>query len=133
VLLADEVDDFFEPRAEPFTLLQLGDLAVPDRAGFVARYSRQELTYACTPFALGRLLDLGYRRAAFFKQESLVFGDLTPVFDAMRSSSIVLTPHLLAPLTADGFRATGGRVRNLRFSASCPSLTPPRAFRYASP
>lgn len=101
VLLTDEVDGFFNPDAEPFHLLALSDLAVPDLPRFRFHYTQQELTYAATPYLLSYLLQRGFNRAAFFKQESLVVGDLTPILTLMESSSIVLTPHLLEPLAGD--------------------------------
>ena len=97
VLLADEVDGYFAPEAERFELLRLAEVGIPDLPRFCSRYSRQELTYASTPFVLEHLLDRGFARVAFFKQESLVIGDLTPVLDLMRKHPILLTPHLLEP------------------------------------
>jgi hypothetical protein len=68
------------------------------------RYAKQELSYAVTPYFISALLDRSFRRVAFFKQESLVTGDLSSVFDLIGPASIVLTPHLLEPLSgADRF------------------------------
>ena len=56
VLLADEVDGRFDPSKEPFQILHLGDLAIPDPARFRFHYRQQELTYAATPYLLAHLL-----------------------------------------------------------------------------
>jgi hypothetical protein len=56
------------------------------------------LTYALTPYVLSHLLDCGYSGVGFFKQESLVLDDLTPILEWVPRKSIVLTPHLLEPL-----------------------------------
>lgn len=101
VLLTDEIDGYFDPAAEPFRLLGLADLQIPDLPRFRFQYSQQELTYAVTPFLLAHLLDRGVAGVAFLKQESLVLAELTPVLDLLRRHSIVLTPHLLAPLSGD--------------------------------
>src|SRR5688500_10040971 len=101
-LLADEVDGYFDPDREPFTLIRLSDLAIPDPARFRFQHTQQELTYAATPYLLSHLLRSGFTRAAFLKQESLVVGDMSPVFALMESNSILLTPHLLGPLSGDG-------------------------------
>lgn len=98
VLLSDEVDGYFDPASEPFRVLRLADLGIPDLARFRFHYSRQELMYAATPYLLTYLLDQGFSSAAFLKQESLVVGELTPVLDLLGQRSIVLTPHLLEPL-----------------------------------
>ncbi|MBI5503435.1 MAG: hypothetical protein HY899_01430 [Deltaproteobacteria bacterium] len=97
VLLADEPNGYFNPDAERFTVLRLEELAIPDLAALRSRYTQQELTYAMTPYVLTHLLDRGFDRVAFFKQESLVVGDLTPVLELLGKHSIVLTPHLLEP------------------------------------
>jgi hypothetical protein len=98
-LLADEVDGYFDPAAEPFQLLQLTDLDIPDLERFRFHYTQQPLSYAATPYLLAHLLARGFQRTIFFKQESLVVGNLAPVFDLLERRSIVLTPHLHAPLT----------------------------------
>ena len=101
VLLADEVDGRFDPSREPFQILQLSELAIPTLARFRFHYRQQELTYAATPYLLAHLLQRGFTSACFFKQESLVLGDLSPILECLAGHSILLTPHLLAPLTGD--------------------------------
>jgi hypothetical protein len=98
VLLADEVEERFDPAAEPYRILHLHDLAVPDLPRFQFHYRQQELTYAATPYLLAHLLSMGFTSACFFKQESLVVNDLSPVLECLPDHSIVLTPHLLKPL-----------------------------------
>ncbi|HEX5720725.1 MAG TPA: hypothetical protein VF179_31515 [Thermoanaerobaculia bacterium] len=98
VLLADEVDGWFDPAAEPFHLLRLSDLGIPRLERFRFHYTQQPLSYAATPWLLSHLLDQGFDSVAFFKQESLVLGDHTPSFEKLETCSIVLTPHLLAPV-----------------------------------
>jgi hypothetical protein len=98
VLLADEVDGYFDPSGEPFHLLRLSDVDVPRLARFRFHYAQQPLSYATTPYLLAHLMTHGFSRVVFFKQESLVLGDLSSLFDVLDRTSIVLTPHLLAPL-----------------------------------
>jgi len=64
-------------------------------------YDEQERSYASTPYVLAQLLDQGFDAVAFFKQESLVTGDLTPILQLLERHSIVLVPHILEPLTAE--------------------------------
>jgi hypothetical protein len=102
LLLADEVDGYFDPASEPFRLVTLNDLttATPAIGPMRDRYSQQEFSYALTPFLIEWLLSQGFDRVVFIKQESLVTGDLTPIVDLLYDSSILLTPHLLAPLSS---------------------------------
>jgi hypothetical protein len=97
-LLADEPDGYAFAD-EPFQLLHVDDLEFTDLPRVRFLYSQQELTYALTPYLLGHLLRRGFSGVGFFKQESLVLDDLTPILAWLNSKSIVLTPHLLEPLT----------------------------------
>jgi hypothetical protein len=99
VLLADEVDGYFDPETEPFRLLHLDQVNIPDLRRVRFQYSQQELSYAVTPYLLSYLLDQGFGGAAFLKQESLVAGDMSGVLELIGAHSIVLVPHLLEPLT----------------------------------
>lgn len=99
VLLADEVDGRFDPAAQPFELVRFRDIRTPRRLR--ARYAQQPLSYAATPFFLAHLLDRGFTRVLFLKQESLVLGELTPVFEMLGAHPIALTPHLLEPPEVD--------------------------------
>src|SRR3954447_9397885 len=97
VLLADEAGGLVDPAAEPFELIGHDELDVPEPERLRFRYAQQPLSYALTPYLLEHLLDRGYRRLLFIKQESLVLGDLMPVADLLTRRALVLTPHLLSP------------------------------------
>lgn len=64
-------------------------------------YTLQERTYASTPSLIAHLLDDGFDGVAYFKQESLVTGDLSPELALIERHAIVLTPHLTTPLEGD--------------------------------
>lgn len=98
VLLADEVDGFFEPSREPYEIIHFDELGIeaPERLRF--RHAQQPLSYAAAPYLLRHLLGRGFSSVLFIKQESLVTGDLSPVFGLLERHPIVLTPHLLRPL-----------------------------------
>ena len=98
VILADEVDGYFDPAQEPFELVRLSEVGLPNLPRVFFQYRQQELTYAATPYVLAHLLDRGFGSVCFFKQESLVLGALTSVLESVSEHSITLTPHLLAPL-----------------------------------
>jgi len=100
LLLADEPDgiEHEHDRERDGELLTLDALALPEPERFRFRYAREPLSYAVTPYLLEHLLDRGYRRVLFIKQESLVVGDLTPVADTLHRAAIALTPHLVEPL-----------------------------------
>ena len=100
-LIADAAGDAGEDAREPFTAVPMDALAIPDPVGFRFAYDQQPLSYAATPYLVEHVLDQGFDAVLFVKQESLVTGDLSSVLDPLRDgASLVLTPHLLAPRTA---------------------------------
>jgi hypothetical protein len=98
VVLADEVDGYFDPAAESFSMLTLRDLAIPHLERFCFQNSRQQLITAAKPYLLSYLLDQGFASAVFFDADILVLGNLDPLFAVVQRHALVLTPHLLAPL-----------------------------------
>ena len=104
LLLADEPDglEHEHDREGDGELIMLGALDLPEPERFRFRYAREPLSYAVTPYLLEHLLDRGYERVLFIKQESLVVGDLTPVAETLHHAAIALTPHLLSPLDGPG-------------------------------
>jgi hypothetical protein len=98
LVLSDEVDGAFDPAAEPFRLLHLEELGIPHLRRFCFRYSRQQVAVAAKSYLVGHLLDRGFERAVFLDADVLVLSDLTPLLAPADPRSIMLTPHLLAPL-----------------------------------
>jgi hypothetical protein len=100
VLLADRVDGYFDPAREPFQMIQLEDLA--DQEGI------REMSFYYTPFefccALRGLLHdyiLNHTQSQswiFLDSDILVLNDLSIVFSQIEEHSIVLNPHLTAPV-----------------------------------
>jgi hypothetical protein len=98
VLLTDEVDGYFEPELEPYKLLLWRDLDVPEKGRLTFGLRREPLSYAATPYAISKLLELGYDRVVFIKQESFVLGEVATVAASLPPGGVGLTPHLLEPL-----------------------------------
>jgi hypothetical protein len=97
VLLADEVEGCFDPAAEPFTLVRLADLPVPALEQLRFRHAQQPLSYACTPHVMAHLLECGFRRVLFLKQETMVLAPLDALLAPLAEAPVVLTPHLTEP------------------------------------
>lgn len=98
VLLADEVDGYFDPAQEPFAVKTLEELGIGDLVRLRFQYAQQPFSYALTPYLLGHLIKCGFSKVVFIKQEGLVLGSVAPLFERLDTASIVLTPHLVAPL-----------------------------------
>jgi hypothetical protein len=99
LLLADQAASARPFLSDEYELVRFEDIEIPDRERFCFRYSQLPLSYACTPFLLERLLHMGHDRVLFFKQESLIFGRVDDAIDRLNSASLLLTPHLVTPLT----------------------------------
>src|SRR2546421_2012121 len=95
VVLADEVDGYFDPASESFSMLTLRDLAIPHLERFCFQNSRQQVITAAKPYLLSYLLDQGFASAVFLDADILILGNLDPLFSVVEKHAIVLTPHLL--------------------------------------
>ena len=71
---------------------------------FSFQYTPFELSCALKPFAIAELLRRGYDEVVYLDGDMVVYGPLTDVFQSLERHSIVLTPHLIRPLPADGQR-----------------------------
>ena len=82
---------------EPAEIVAMEALGIPDFERFRAGRTLKELAVSAKPFLLQHLLDRGFQAAIFLDPDTLVVGDLAPVFDEVSSHPVVLTPHLLEP------------------------------------
>jgi hypothetical protein len=93
-------DTDWQLSGEPFELVALDNLGIPDLRRMCFQCSRQELAVLVKPFLLRHLLDRGVI-GIFLDPDVLVVGDMTPLFADVARHAIVLTPHLLQPLEGD--------------------------------
>jgi len=99
VLLADRVDGSFDPAAEPFEMIFLEDLGNREAvARMCFYYTPFELCCALRGL-LHRYMQERTQARAWLQldADTMVWGDLSPVFEAVERASVTLTPHLLAP------------------------------------
>ena len=120
LVLADEPHGAVTYPAD-CTVLPARGLGVPDFAGFSFRYDAMEFSAALKPFVFLHLLrDHGYSDCLYFDPDIELFGPLPTVTDAQRGdASLLLTPHLLAPIEgaegADDLSVLRAGVYNLGF------------------
>lgn len=89
----------------PGTKVVYGDeLGVPDWNTFTFQYTPFELSCALKPHLLRHVMNHGYDEIVYLDGDMRIYGPLTPVFDALGGATLVLTPHLLAPLPDDDER-----------------------------
>ncbi len=105
VLLVDRPDGYFDPNAEPFTVLPIERLPIPDLPRFCFQYNVLELNTAAKPFFLAQLLKM--TRAAklvYLDPDIVVLHQLDALARLLDEHNVVLTPHLLEPYPLDGKR-----------------------------
>lgn len=85
---------------EPFQLIELTGLDIPDLDRLAFQYSRFQLSVVAKAYLLEHLLDAGYDSVLFLDPDTLVLGDLGELLDCAQSAPITLVPHLLLPLEA---------------------------------
>ncbi len=100
-LLADEDEGLIDPDREPFSIIRLDQLGLPEKDRFCFQYSEMELSYALTPYLIEYLLNNGFDGALFLKQETMVLDGLGPIWEKLREHPVVVTPHLLEPGIGD--------------------------------
>ncbi|MTJ16849.1 MULTISPECIES: glycosyl transferase, group 1 [unclassified Dolichospermum] len=95
VLLADKVDDYFDPTLEPFKFIYLEDLSDIQTV--------EQMCFYYTPFELccalrGFLHEYMFEQTdaqkwLFLDSDIMVFNSLDLIFEQLENSSILLTPH----------------------------------------
>jgi hypothetical protein len=99
VCVVDEPSSEVDYARLPFDVVFIRDLSIPDFASFVFRYEVLELSTAVKPFLLRHLRDvMGFDAVFYFDPDIMVMDRLDGLIRAITRSSVVLTPHLLAPL-----------------------------------
>src|SRR5262245_13427851 len=103
VLVVDGADGYVRPRHEPFELVELAELEIPDLPSLCFRYDAFELCCAAKAYLLRHLLrrsDLSI--VCYLDSDILVLRELTELGAILDRHSIALTPHLIADMRDDG-------------------------------
>lgn len=105
VLLADNIDDYFDPSLEPFKFIYLEDLSDPKII--------EQMCFYYTPFELccglrGSLHEYMLEKTdvqkwLFLDSDIMVCNSLTVIFNQLENSSILLTPHVSTPTTDNNY------------------------------
>ena len=103
VLLADNVDGYFDPALEPFKFIYLEDLSDTQTV--------EQMCFYYTPFELCCALrgfiheymfeQTNAQKWLFLDSDIMVYNSLDIIFDQLENSSILLTPHRIVPLAID--------------------------------
>lgn len=104
VLIFDDVDGSFSGENENFDLIRPADIPL-SRSDFhtmATIYGPRELASALKPWLIDHLHRQGSDIVLYLDADMEVFAPLEEVSSLARKNGIVLTPHLLEPLSRDG-------------------------------
>jgi hypothetical protein len=99
VILADDVNGYFDPGAEDFELILSEDVGIPNSKWFHFKYTILELSTAVKPYVLEYLLTrYNLSKVIYLDPDIRVYRSLDGLSRRLDSASMLLTPHLTAPL-----------------------------------
>src|SRR5260370_9062787 len=94
-LIVDDFEGYIHPYAEPFEILNLTDLEIPNLPSFCFKYNVKELCTASKAYLLDYLIcKKDVNRLLYLDPDILITGALGGIFDKLGTHDIVLTPHL---------------------------------------
>jgi glycosyltransferase involved in cell wall biosynthesis/SAM-dependent methyltransferase len=103
VLVIDDPTGFIDPAEEPFELLTIDQIGLPDPERMAAWYDVMELSTAVKPWLLRTLLERpGYDSVVYLDPDIRIFAPLEEIEQRVASHDVVLTPHFDKPLPRDG-------------------------------
>jgi SAM-dependent methyltransferase/glycosyltransferase involved in cell wall biosynthesis len=129
VLVIDDPAGYIDPAEEPFELLTIDRIGLPDPARMAAAYDVMELSTAVKPWLLRTLLERpGVDSVIYLDPDIQVFDSLEEVVRRALSHDVVLTPHFTVPLPRDGRKPSEEDILiagsyNLGFIAVGPGQT----------
>ncbi len=99
LLLTDRIDGYFDPKKEPFEIMEIDQLAIPALAHFCFWYTVIELNTAAKPYFLKALLDRkNCEKVIYLDPDIKVFQPLDPILDNLNKYAVVVTPHIDQPI-----------------------------------
>lgn len=104
VLLVDRVEGYFKPEDEKFKLIEMEEIRdmVPEFDKFCFQYTILELNTAIKPYFLEYLFKKhNMKKLIYFDPDILITDNLGEISRFLDKYSIVLTPHLTAPIEDD--------------------------------
>ncbi len=105
VLVIDDFDDYLDPAGEPFELIRIDQIGLPDAEQMAASYDVVEFSTAVKPWLLKHLLQQpGVEAITYLDPDIRVAASLAEIDRRAKQHGVVLTPHFTAPLPRDGLK-----------------------------
>ncbi|HLB25937.1 MAG TPA: group 1 glycosyl transferase, partial [Nitrospirota bacterium] len=98
LLLADRPDGCFDPGKEPFEVVEVDALGLPERERMYFQYNVLELNTAVKPYFLEYLIrERREEKVIYLDPDIFVLGSLGYVSNLLDEHQVVLTPHITSP------------------------------------
>jgi hypothetical protein len=105
VLVIDDPSGHINPAEEPFELLTIDQIGLPDPMRMAAWYDVMELSTAVKPWLLRTLLARpDYDHVVYLDPDIRIFAPLEEIERRVAEHDVVLTPHFNKPLPRDGHK-----------------------------
>jgi glycosyltransferase involved in cell wall biosynthesis/SAM-dependent methyltransferase len=105
VLVIDDFEGYLDPAQEPFEIVAIDQIGLPDLERMAASYDVVEFSTAVKPWLMRYLLEQpGVEALTYLDPDILIAGPLQEVDRQAREREVVLTPHFTAPLPRDGLK-----------------------------
>jgi hypothetical protein len=129
VLIVDDYDGYIDPEKEDFEIVSLADLDLPNLPALCFKYNVVELCTAVKAHLLSYLLrEKGIEGLFYLDPDVLVTSPLDAVFEHLKTSDVLLTPHVDENYPEDGLSPNDGTILrygiyNLGFIGVTPGAT----------
>ncbi len=102
LVLCDEVDQGYDPSQEPFTVIKVRDLPLPNFDDMALRYDVMEFNTAIKPFCFTHFFAQGAEEVVYLDPDLYFLARLDAVREALwAGQDAVLTPHINSPIEDD--------------------------------
>lgn len=88
-------------KNEPYEVVWVRDLGIASFEQYAFKFDVLELNTNVKPTFLKSLLARGFKRAIYLDPDIFVYSSLAGLFDALKTTSIIITPHTLKPIEDD--------------------------------
>jgi len=102
VLIVDDSSGLMEFSGEPFEAILAKDLNIPDFLVVAFKFNIIELNTALKPSFIKFLSrERNVSKLLYFDPDICIYAPLTPLFEELDRHPVLLTPHILSPVTAE--------------------------------
>ena len=97
LLLVDRLPEGFVSRDARVQLVEVDKLGLPEFRSLAFKFDLLELNTGVKPSFLKHILALGIEQVVYFDPDICIYKEVDPIYEALKFSSIVITPHILSP------------------------------------